>query len=337
MLIFSIILIIVSILILVYAIYQINHTHKYNQNIDKQNELLRKENELLNRDVEIQRETYHSWEQQIAQKKKQENEVSEQLSRIHNELNRTQEALERARQATDSTIEDQKRISQQAFENYCDILDKQYKEQEEEYNEHIDSLVESYTNLQLELMERADAARDELAQIEATRAAAIQAQLKEKEIKEQLAFYCLTIKQNDLNDIKVLDSIKPRLNNPRILSMLIWQTYYQKPMTSLCNNIVGTSTKCGIYKITNQLDNMCYIGQSVDISTRWKDHAKCGLGIDTPQNNKLYQAMIKDGLWNFSFEILEECPRDQLNEKEKYYIQLYKSKEYGYNTTAGNK
>ena len=40
--------------------------------------------------------------------------------------------------------------------------------------------------------------------------------------------------------------------------------------------------------------------------------------------------MIKDGLWNFSFEIIEECPRDQLNEKEKYYIQLYKSKEYGY-------
>ena len=82
--------------------------------------------------------------------------------------------------------------------------------------------------------------------------------------------------------------------------MLIWKTYYQKPMTNLCNNIIGLNTKCGIYKITNQLDDMCYIGQSVDIATRWKDHAKCGLGIDTPSNNKLYQAMIEDGLWNFS-------------------------------------
>ena len=337
MLIFSIILIIVSILILVYAIYQINHTHKYNQDIDKQNELLKKEyNELIN-SVEVQRQDYKSWNDRINNQKNASSTLLKEIESANAELKRTQDTIETVRANTQASIDDQKRISQQAFENYCNILESQYKEQEEEYNEHIDSLVESYTNLQLELMTKADAARKELDQIEATRAAAIKAQLKEKEIKEQLAFYCLTIKQNDLNDIKVLDSIKPRLNNPRILSMLIWQTYYQKPMTALCNNIVGTNVKCGIYKITNQLDNMCYIGQSVDISTRWKDHAKCGLGIDTPQNNKLYQAMIKDGLWNFSFEILEECPRDQLNEKEKYYIQLYQSKEYGYNTTAGNK
>ena len=323
MLIVSIILIIVSILILVYAIYQIRHTHKYNQDIDKQNKLLEQD--------------YEAWTKRVEKEKNQYSSLSQQVNSKQNEINSAYAQLENIRQVTDATIADQKKISQQAFENYCEILDKQYKEQEEEYNGHIDSLVEAYAKLQLELMDKAEAAKEELAQVEATRAAAIQAQLKEKEIKEQLAFYCLTIKQNDLNDIKVLDSIKPRLNNPRILSMLIWQTYFQKPMTSLCNNIVGTKVKCGIYKITNQLDDMCYIGQSVDIATRWKDHAKCGLGIDTPQNNKLYQAMIKDGLWNFSFEILEECPRDQLNEKEKYYIQLYQSKEYGYNTTAGNK
>jgi uncharacterized protein YoxC len=323
MLIVSIILIIVSILILVYAIYQIQHTHKYNQDIDKQNKLLEQD--------------YEAWTKKVEKEKNQYFSLSQQVNSKQNEINSAYTQLENIRQATDATIADQKKISQQAFENYCEILDKQYKEQEEEYNGYIDSLVEAYAKLQFELMDKAEAAREELAQVEATRAAAIQAQLKEKEIKEQLAFYCLTIKQNDLNDIKVLDSIKPRLNNPRILSMLIWQTYFQKPMTSLCNNIVGTKVKCGIYKITNQLDDMCYIGQSVDIATRWKDHAKCGLGIDTPQNNKLYQAMIKDGLWNFSFEILEECPREQLNEKEKYYIQLYQSKEYGYNTTAGNK
>ena len=130
--------------------------------------------------------------------------------------------------------------------------------------------------------------------------------------------------------------MKSQLHNPRILNMLIWSTYFQKPMTNLCNNIVGTEIKCGIYKITNQLNDMCYIGQSVNISDRWKQHAKCGLGIDTPQSNKLYQAMIENGLWNFSFEILEECSREELNNKEKYYIQLYQSKEYGYNAQKGN-
>ena len=46
--------------------------------------------------------------------------------------------------------------------------------------------------------------------------------------------------------------------------------------------------------------------------------------------------MQEDGLWNFSFEVLEECPPALLNEKEKYYIELYQSKEFGYNSVAGN-
>ena len=68
--------------------------------------------------------------------------------------------------------------------------------------------------------------------------------------------------------------------------MVIWTTYFQKPMTALSNNVLGTDTICGIYKITNQNNDMCYIGQSVDIATRWKSHAKCGLGIDAPAGNK---------------------------------------------------
>jgi group I intron endonuclease len=103
----------------------------------------------------------------------------------------------------------------------------------------------------------------------------------------------------------------------------------------LCNNIIGTSVKSGIYKITNQKNNICYIGQAVDLATRWKQHAKCGLGIDTPQSNKLYKAMKEDGLWNFSFEVLEFCTSAELNEKEKYYIELYQSKDYGYNSNQG--
>ena len=56
-------------------------------------------------------------------------------------------------------------------------------------------------------------------------------------------------------------------------------------MTALCNKILGTEQITGIYKITNQENNKCYIGQSVNISNRWKDHAKHGLGIDTPVGN----------------------------------------------------
>ena len=39
-------------------------------------------------------------------------------------------------------------------------------------------------------------------------------------------------------------------------------------MTQLCNNVVGTESKTGVYKITNQLTDLCYIGQAIDISDR---------------------------------------------------------------------
>lgn len=93
---------------------------------------------------------------------------------------------------------------------------------------------------------------------------------------------------------------------------------------------------CGIYKITNQETNQCYIGQAVDVAQRFKDHAKCGLDIDRPQGNKLYASMLKYGLESFTFELLESCPRDLLDEKEKYYIELYQSCDFGFNSTKGN-
>ena len=45
--------------------------------------------------------------------------------------------------------------------------------------------------------------------------------------------------------------------------------------------------------------------------------------------------MQEYGIWNFSWEILEECERKDLNDKESYYIKLYQSKEYGYNSSKG--
>jgi len=45
--------------------------------------------------------------------------------------------------------------------------------------------------------------------------------------------------------------------------------------------------------------------------------------------------MQEDGLENFSFELLEECSRAELNEKEKWYISLYQSDQFGYNSNSG--
>ena len=236
-----------------------------------------------------------------------------------------------------NAIDNQQEISSNAFKNYCDILEKKYKEVEEEHDMEIEALNTAYSNLQLKLLREADEVRSDLDKIKATRAAAIEAARREKDIESNLTFYCLDISDDDKRDIAKLEALKPSLNKPRVLSMLIWQTWFQKPLKALSANVVGATDATGIYKITNIKTKECYIGQAMHIKERWAEHAKCGLGIDTPAGNKLYKAIQEFGLWNFSFEVLEICPQNQLNEKEKYYIDLYSSYDYGYNSTRGNK
>lgn len=75
---------------------------------------------------------------------------------------------------------------------------------------------------------------------------------------------------------------------------------------------------------------MCYVGQAVDIGDRWKQHIKRALNAEPRTQNKLYPAMYKEGIHNFTFEIIEECPREKLNEREDYWQDFYQAKEYGY-------
>lgn len=207
--------------------------------------------------------------------------------------------------------------------------EKSYKEIE---NIHLDTqkIRESAIKEKKEIQE-------ELNNLKATLAAGIQAQIRERQKKEQINFYKLQINEIDLSDVKMLQNLKASFHKPVVLSKLIWSQYFQKQMTALCDRVLGKKVICGIYKITNLLTNECYIGQSINIGDRWKQHCKCGLGIQAPSTNILYNAMQRDKVWNFTFELLEECSRDKLNEKETFWIDMYQSNKFGYNATKGNK
>ena len=87
----------------------------------------------------------------------------------------------------------------------------------------------------------------------------------------------------------------------------------------------------GIYKFQNLITNEIYIGQSINLESRFKKHLREWPYGDT----KFYKGIQQYGWENFSYEIIEECSQDELNEKEKYWIAYYDSYFNGYNSTPG--
>ena len=83
----------------------------------------------------------------------------------------------------------------------------------------------------------------------------------------------------------------------------------------------------GIYKITNP-DNKIYIGQSINIENRWKDHRN----INAKRKTKLHKSFINYGVENHKFEIIQECEKDELNHLEAFFIHKYDSVVSGFNT-----
>ena len=87
----------------------------------------------------------------------------------------------------------------------------------------------------------------------------------------------------------------------------------------------------GIYKITNKISGKSYIGQSNDIERRFKEHQQKGTVSRIP----LDAAIQKYGKDAFTYEVIEECLVEELNDKEQYYIQLYDTMKNGYNCNEG--
>lgn len=253
----SIILFIISIIILCFSIYKIKTVSIIDKNIEKQNQELLKE--------------YNNYKEESDKLLNINNQLNNKIESSRIELDNIQqktilekEHLKDLQDNALSSLEKQKRISEKAFENYFEVLENKYKETEKEYDMNTDALKTAYSNLQLQLMRESDEYRDELEKIKNTLAAAQQAQIRKEEIKNNLSFYCIELSDEDKADISQLEKVKKILHKPRIMSMLIWQTYFQKPLKTLSNKIIGVADKTGIYKITNILTNECYIGQAVN-------------------------------------------------------------------------
>ena len=170
----------------------------------------------------------------------------------------------------------------------------------------------------------------EIAQLKKTAQAAIEIAKMREADAAQKDFYRLQIDELALEDIQELKEVMKKLNQPEVLGKLIWKVYYEKAYTDLCGRLF-TKPVMGIYMITNLKNEMCYVGQAVNIQERWRQHIKRAIGAETPTQNKLYPAMAKFGAENFTFQIIEEITdRNLLDEREDYWQDFYKAKEFGY-------
>ena len=279
------------------------------------------------------------------QKKQQLTNQIKQLSdtyndynlRIQNILQETQIVKARAEETTANYIANQKQITLDYINNQQQLAEQKIKEINANTQQEIAAIHEDLQNIRCSAAQQKEQIQNELNKLKASLSAGVEARLREQQKKDKINFYKLSINDADLADVKMLENLKTSFHKPVVLSKLIWTQYFQKQMTELCDRVLGKKTVCGIYKITNLLTEQCYIGQSVNISDRWKQHCKCGLGIEASATNKLYNTMQKDKVWNFTFELLEECPRELLNQKEAFWIDTYSSNIYGLNTMKGIK
>lgn len=213
-------------------------------------------------------------------------------------------------------------------------LDEEYSNYEAKYREDMIAMMQEtvlhYQEITANAQDASDHALAKLSDLQARIDVIVETNKRAAQEESKRDFYRLQLSSEDIDEITKLRSVEKYLRSAEPLNKVIWKVYYEKPYNDLVGRVIGATKKMGIYKITNLKNNMCYVGQSVDIAERWKQHIKRGVGADTPTRNKLYPAMLADGVENFTFELLEECPANQLNEREDYWQEVYHARDFGY-------
>jgi len=259
-----------------------------------------------------------TYENILAEKEKRYNEVNQDLTLYKKgkieEIDRIAAEYEQRKQQEIKTNIDDFRASQvQEAKKFCEMLEE---------------TKENLTNECREILAELE--------IERSKRAAINEEiLRQRQIEENQDFYRIQLDPLDKNDIEILKDTAARLRHPEAVNKIIWSCYYQKPMTELRKRAAIEDS--GVYKITRLKTGEVYLGQSTNVSTRWAEHCKAALGVGTLASSQLHRVMKEDGPEQFTWEVLERVPKENLRERESYYIDFYDSKNYGLNSVVGDR
>lgn len=260
------------------------------------------------------------------------------MEELHSSIEAEREKLSAT--ITEETTQLYKDLQQKRTE-----LEDSYQSKRDEINQYTRDMIDS-SNQDIEMhklilndelakiIEDKIKIEDVLNDLKAKRQNTIKILKEEQKDKNELDYHKIIFTQNDLQDIKQLREIEQSIHNKDVLRKLIYKTYIEPPMGQMFSR-VGISDSPGIYKIENILDGKVYIGQSVNVKNRMRDHLKSAVGISTIANQIVHEAMNEEGIENFIFHLIDSCEREKLNDREKYWIDYYQSNDWGYNRTKG--
>ena len=292
-------------------------TQRYDQKIETENRQLYN----FNKQLVDEKETLTK---ELSSLKIQREEVSNSLDLLQNQ----------AKQSAEVFFKQSMELARTNIAHDLELEESKYEQAKQDYKSSYKNLMagcsEDLVNLIQEKQRELEVLDDKIFKLTREVDAAVEAAKRAEEIKNQANFYKLQLSSVDIEEIKLLRSIEPHLRDKETLNKVIWKSYYEKPTTDLIGRVIGSGTHTGIYKITNLDNQMCYVGQATDLAARWKQHIKRGIGAETPTRNKLYPVMLALGVENFSFEVIEECSREELDTREDYWQDYFKAKEFGY-------
>ena len=206
---------------------------------------------------------------------------------------------------------------------------------EADYKEQSEILKQTFDKYSADLKDRKTQLDKEIQQYEDKQKAIIEQFKKDEETKQKQDFYHIKLNDVEKKDVAQLKRLALEFSKPEALKKVMYEVYYKARLEELFKRVLGENKdKGGIYKITNINNQKVYIGKTTKFMERWRVHSKRGCGLDTIKNI-LYDNMYQDGLENYTWEIVEVCSKEQQTEREKYWIDFYKSNDYGYNQRVG--
>ena len=295
--------------------YKKEYIQKKQNQFDKQFQQLEEELKLKEQSVEKANEIISNQQQHIREIKTTQEELinseKEKINRILSEYKENQEQLVELK-LEQSLKDKQKELASKFNEEETNTLIKINKLQQDllTYQEEVE-----------EWQKKRDAINEEI--------------VRARAMNEQQDFYRICLPQETFEDVEIFNSIRMKLHNRQALDKMLYDNYISKPTKEMIKRVLNGKDPSGIYKVTNIQTKECYIGKSVNVGTRWQNHIKSACGLEGVADSMFQRALKKYGIDQFTFELLEEVPKANLTEREKYYITLFDTTKFGYNMKIG--